>query len=64
MAVKFVCDACGKEQPGEFNRQGNAFKPAHWFQRSDDDGTQVVCSRECIDKLAAITGKTRVVLPF
>jgi hypothetical protein len=43
---------------------GAAFKPRDWFSRSDDDGTQVACSRECIDKIAEKTGKTRVILPI
>ena len=29
-----------------------------------DDGTQLACSRACIEKVAAATGKTSVVLPI
>jgi len=64
MGVKFICDGCGKEQNGTFNRTGNAFKPRSWFQRGDDDGTQTACSRACIDKVAGATGKTACVLPI
>lgn len=64
VSVKFVCDGCGKEAAGSFNRLGSSFKPDSWFSRSDDDGTQMACSRECIDKIAAATGKTGVVLPI
>lgn len=64
MAVKFICDGCGKEAPGWFNRGGDAFKPSDWYQRTDKDGTQIACSRRCVDTIAEKTGKTRVVLPF
>lgn len=64
MAVKFICDGCGKEEAGFFNRMGDAFKPSHWFTRSDDDGTQVVCSRACIKRVAEESGKTDLVLPI
>ena len=62
MACKYICDGCGKEAPAE--RTHNWFKPSSWFQRSDDDGIQDACSRECIQKIAAKTGKTDVVLPI
>lgn len=64
MAVEFICDGCGKREPGTFNRMGDALKPRLWYQRGDDDGTQMACSRECIDKIAEETGKTDVVLPI
>lgn len=60
----FRCDGCGQTEAGFANRRGNWFKPSHWFQRTDDDGTQIACSRACIDKIAANSGKTSVVLPI
>ncbi len=64
MAVKFTCDGCGREEPGFFNRFGDAFKPPDWFIRTDDDGTQVACSRRCIAKVSEKTDKTAVVAPI
>ncbi|HTQ47474.1 MAG TPA: hypothetical protein VMI75_32180 [Polyangiaceae bacterium] len=64
MACKFICDGCGKEAPGYYSPAHNWHKPLHWFERADEDGPQTVCSRECIDKVAAKTGKTGVVLPL
>lgn len=63
MACKFTCDGCGAEAPGE-HHHGQWFKPHSWFERSDEDGPQTVCTRECIGKVAAKTGKTSVVLPI
>lgn len=63
MACEFICDGCGKRQRvGRF--PGGWFSPNSWFERSDDDGGQVACSRECIEKVAKETGKTGVVAPF
>lgn len=53
-----------KKESAAFNSRGDWFKPRLWFQRSDDDGIQVACSRECIDKIAQNTGKTDVILPI
>lgn len=64
MPCEFICDGCGKRAPGWANRMGDWLKPDKWFTRTDDEGTQVACSRECIDIIAAKTGKTRVILPF
>lgn len=64
MSAKFFCDGCGKEGAAEINRMGDTFKPRHWFQRTDEEGTQHACSRECVDKVAANSGKTRVILPI
>jgi hypothetical protein len=63
MSCEFICDWCGKRQPAELY-PGGWFKPSEWYQRRGDDGAQVACSRECIDKIAAATGKTSVVLPI
>lgn len=64
MACEFICDGCGKRAAGKATTQGYWFKPHDWYERSDKDGTQTACSRECIDRIAEKTGKTRVVLPF
>lgn len=64
MATEWVCDGCGKRAQGFVNRLGQAFHPHDWYQRTDDDGTQVACSRACIETVAAKSGKTRVVLPI
>jgi hypothetical protein len=62
MPVKFICDGCGKETiVGKY--PGGWFKPNSWYERSDKDGAQIACSRECIESIAAKSGKTSVVLP-
>lgn len=63
MAAEIICDGCGKRVPMEA-ANGNWFKPRSWFERSDKDGIQSACSRECIDKIAVASGKTGIVLPF
>lgn len=63
MACEFICDGCGKREPGD-NFGGRWLKPQFWYQRSDKDGAQVACSQECIDRVAEKTGKTSVVLPI
>lgn len=54
------CQGCGADS-GRTTEQG---KPPLWYQRRDKDGTQIACSRACIDIIAAATGKTRVILPW
>lgn len=63
MACEFTCDGCGKKSPALFNGR-DYFKPGPWFQRSDKDGIQDACSRECVDKIATKTGKTAIVIPL
>ena len=63
MGVLYVCDGCGHQAKAE-NLSHGFFKPRSWFVRGDKDGSQVACSRECIDKIAAATGKTRIILPI
>jgi len=63
MATEWICDGCGKRVPGVPAMGGRWMKPSHWYERSDDDGIQSACSRECIDKIAEKSGKTSVVLP-
>lgn len=63
MACEFICDGCGKRQQVQAF-PGGWFKPNSWYERSDKDGTQVACSRECIKVIAEKSGKTDCVLPF
>lgn len=64
MACEFICDGCGKREEAGYSLHGRWFKPTNWFTRGDSDGAQVACSRECIEKVAAATGKTALVVPF
>lgn len=63
MAAEAICDGCGARARMKSNGH-SWYKPDHWYERSDDDGTQTACSRECIKKIAEETGKTTVVLPI
>lgn len=49
MAAEAICDVCGKRASMKVNRFGNWWKPGGWFQRTDEDGELIVCSRECFD---------------
>lgn len=64
MAAEVICDGCGKRTIMDFGQDGNWHKPRYWYERSDKDGIQTACSRECIDKIAEKTGKTGIVLPI
>jgi hypothetical protein len=64
MSAEIICDGCGKRKPMVDGKDGNWHKPASWFARSDDDGIQVACCRECVEKVASQTGKTNVILPI
>jgi hypothetical protein len=64
MAAEMICDGCGKRAAMTANRHGDWFKPAGWLQRTDDDGTQVACSRQCVDKVAETSGKTGCIIPL
>jgi hypothetical protein len=64
MAAESICDACGKRAPMSAGLDGEWHKPMSWFERSDGDGIQTACSRECIDKIARETGKTACVFPI
>lgn len=63
MSAESICDGCGKRKPMWSNRQGEWIKPGSWYERTDEDGTQTACCRECIEKIAEKTGKTKCVLP-
>ncbi len=63
MGAKSICDGCGKEAPMVVGGRGDWHKPGSWFERSDKDGIQTACSRECVDKIAEKSGKTSVVCP-
>ncbi len=63
MGMIAVCDGCGEQSPAVAGRDHNWHKPSLWFERSDDEGIQTACSRECIKKIAGASGKTSVVLP-
>jgi len=65
MAALWVCDGCGTTAPGVVAGMPRQwFKPGKWFSRADEDGIQDACSRQCIDTIAARTGKTREVMPL
>lgn len=59
----FSCDGCKTRVEGQFNGV-EWLKPHSWFERSDHDGKQLACSRECIEVVAKNTGKTNLVLPI
>lgn len=61
---EFICQGCGKRANGENGAGCDFHKPHAWYARKDGDGVQVACSRECIDRIAGASGKTRVVLPL
>jgi hypothetical protein len=63
MACEMICDGCGKREPAQ-EGHGDFTKPHEWFQRSDKDGIQLACSRECIKLTAERSGKTGLILPI
>ena len=66
MACEYICDGCGKREPGVFWPRGTPgwHKPGSWYQRQDEDGPQDACCRACIEKTAERSNKTSVVLPI
>ena len=64
MSAEIICDGCGKREAMEVSGKHDWIKPRSWFERSDEDGIQSACSRECIEKIAEKSGKTSVVLPI
>lgn len=63
MGCEFICDVCGKRANACVGRL-DFHKPHSWYNRKDEDGIQVACSRECIDIIAKNSGKTNIVLPI
>lgn len=63
MSAESICDGCGKREE-MINIGCTWYKPDLWFERSDGNGIQTSCSRECIDKISKKTGKTDLVLPI
>lgn len=64
MSAEFICDGCGKREVGKALRSGGWSRPSDWYERTDEDGTQTACSRECIRRVAEKSGKTDLVLPI
>ncbi len=64
MGVMYVCDNCGKQALAGSNKMGNWLKPATWYTRTDEDGTLVACSRECVEIVSKKTGKPNVIRPI
>jgi len=65
MSAEAICDGCGARAPmSHYPGAMGWHKPHDWYERTDKDGTQMACSRECIAIVAAKSGKTDVVLPL
>ena len=64
MSAESICDGCGKRPPMTNDKLGQWHKPNDWYERTDEDGTQTACCRECINRIAENTGKTALVLPI
>lgn len=58
-----TCDGCGRQDAARMAKD-EWLKPEGWYQRSDEDGIQIACSRKCIEDVAKKTGKTNAGLPF
>lgn len=68
MAMFCMCDGCGKQAKAEHNGQ-YWHKPREWFEVvTEDEGTLMSCSRECIheiNKRRATQGKKSLIIaPF
>ncbi len=67
MSVEYICDGCGKREPGIYNGR-NWFKPDQWYVKNWFDGIKttelIACSRECVEKVSKATGVNAVVLPI
>lgn len=67
MSCEYTCDGCGKKEKAAYypgNPSAGYHKPEKWFERGDDEGMQVACSRECVEKISKESGKTAVILPI
>lgn len=65
MAVIFVCDACGKREPGTHNGL-SWLKPSAWFTRTTKDGKTILtaCSRGCVERINTDRGEHTAVIPL
>lgn len=71
MSVKYICDGCGKEEPGE-HHPGGVFKPSDWFSRCIWEGDErrqyprwlFACSRECVEKINEKSDDPMPILPI
>jgi hypothetical protein len=63
VSAESICDGCGKRAP-MFHANGSWHKPRIWYERSDGDGCQTACSRDCIERVATKSGKTSTVIPI
>ncbi len=58
------CDNCGESAKAVHAKESSVYlKPRDWWERTDEDGTQLVCSRKCRAELSRKTGKSDVALP-
>ncbi len=64
MSMIAICDGCGRPEKARHAPNGDWLKPEIWYQRSDEDGIQLACSRQCIGTVAAKSGTTNVVWPL
>jgi hypothetical protein len=65
MACEYICDGCGKRESGSYLK-GFGYQPPKGWQiaYADYNRRMDACSRDCIEKIAAKTGKTGIVLPL
>ena len=61
--VTFKCDGCGQLGEARIQRSGTILRPKDWFDRMDEKGYQIACSRECVASVAAATGRPAAILP-
>jgi len=76
MAAMWICDGCGRQQPGSVGR-GGWQKPISWYEKTVYEKEEAgfgmdlgevkavlsACSRECIAKAAKSHGVHSLVLP-
>lgn len=77
MSAEWICDGCGRREPGEIGLSGNWFKPSRWYEKTvfEDEGsspfgkvgraktTLSACSRACIESASKKAGVHSLVLP-
>lgn len=62
MPAIIICNGCGKQAKMIEGENCHYHKPHSWFERSDEDGILVACSRECVAKISKETGKTGMIM--